>query len=105
MTTYAEAIPRAPLRRRVGQRILDWLPAVIVLAAGLALWEFGTRGLDVQTFLLPPLSDILETLWNDRDTFFSAGWFTFKEALGGFVIGCSAAIVFALFSLTTLKLR
>jgi NitT/TauT family transport system permease protein len=97
VTTYADAIPRAPLGRRVGQRIVDWLPAVIVFAAGLALWEFGTRGFDVQTFLLPPLSDILETLWNDRDTFFSAGWFTFKEALGGFVIGCSAAILFALF--------
>ena len=51
---------------------------------------------DVDAFLLPPLSDILRTLWGERDTFLSAGWFTFKEALGGFAIGCSAAILVAL---------
>ena len=31
-----------------------------------------------------------ETLWEERDTLWSAGFFTFKEALGGFVIGCGA---------------
>ena len=50
----------------------------------------------MEAFLLPPLSDILETLWADRDTFLSAGWFTFKEALGGFAIGSGLAILVAL---------
>jgi NitT/TauT family transport system permease protein len=45
---------------------------------------------------LPPLSEILQTLWEDRGTFLSAGWFTFKEALGGFAIGSGAAILVAL---------
>ena len=31
-----------------------------------------------------------------RDTLVSAGWFTFKEAVGGFVIGSLAGIVVAL---------
>jgi NitT/TauT family transport system permease protein len=50
----------------------------------------------VERFLLPPLSEILQTLWENRETFVSAGWFTFKEALGGFVFGCAAAVLVAL---------
>jgi NitT/TauT family transport system permease protein len=80
----------------VTRRVVDWAPAVVVFLLGIALWEGYTRGADVEQFLLPPLSEILQTLWEDRDTFLSAGWFTFKEALGGWVIGCSAAILVAL---------
>ena len=74
----------------------DWGPAVVVFALGIALWEGYTRLGDVEAFLLPPLSDILTTLWDGRDAFASAGWFTFKEALGGFVIGSGLAILVAL---------
>jgi NitT/TauT family transport system permease protein len=80
----------------LSRRAAEWAPAVVVFLLGIALWEGYTRGADVEQFLLPPLSEILQTLWEDRETFLSAGWFTFKEALGGFVIGCSAAILVAL---------
>ena len=50
----------------------------------------------MEQFLLPPLSEILQTLWADRDVFASASWFTFKEALGGFALGSAAAILTAL---------
>ncbi len=80
----------------VTRRAADWAPAILVFLLGIALWEGYTRGAGVERFLLPPLSEILQTLWDDRDTFLSAGWFTFKEALGGFVIGSSAAILVAL---------
>jgi NitT/TauT family transport system permease protein len=78
------------------QRTRDWGPAVVVFLLGIALWEGYTQLGDVEAFLLPPLSDILQTLWADRNLFVSAGWFTFKEALGGWVIGCGAAILVAL---------
>ncbi len=78
------------------KRLREWVPALLVFVLGIAAWEGGTRGLDVERFLLPPLSDILRTLWEESDTLWSAGLFTFKEALGGFVIGCGLAIVFAL---------
>jgi NitT/TauT family transport system permease protein len=78
------------------QRLREWAPAVLVFGLGIALWEGYTRGAGVERFLLPPLSDILQTLWEQRDTFVSAGWFTFKEALGGFAIGCGLAILVAL---------
>jgi len=62
----------------------------------IALWEGYTRGANVDKFLLPPLSNILTTLWDDRGTYWSAGLFTLKEAVGGFVIGCTAAVLVAL---------
>ena len=77
-------------------RVRDWLPAVVVFFGVIALWEGYTRGANVETFLLPPLSSILATMWDERGTYWSAGLFTLKEALGGFAIGCTAAILVAL---------
>ena len=94
--TAVQPVPRGMFARRVGRGVRDWIPAVMVFALGMAAWEFGVKALDVQNFLLPPLSDILETLWDDRSGLMSAAWFTFKEALGGFLIGSGAAIAVAL---------
>ena len=95
-STVVEPIPRGTLGRRVGRNLQDWAPAVVVFVAGIALWEGLVRGLDIQNFLLPPPSTIVETLWTERDTLWSAAWFTFEEALGGWVLGCAAAILTAL---------
>jgi NitT/TauT family transport system permease protein len=94
--TAVQPVPRGVFARRVGRGVRDWIPAVVVFVLGLLAWEFGVKALDVQNFLLPPLSDILETLWDDRSGLMSAAWFTFKEALGGWLIGSGAAIAVAL---------
>jgi NitT/TauT family transport system permease protein len=77
----------------------EWLPAVVVFVVGILVWEGAVRGFDIQNFLLPAPSSIVETLWSDRGELWSAAFFTFREALGGFVIGCSlgflAAVVVA----------
>jgi NitT/TauT family transport system permease protein len=96
VSTVVEPIPRGTLSRRIGRGVQDWVPAVVVFVAGIALWEGLVRGLDIQNFLLPPPSDITQTLWTERDTLWSAGWFTFQEALGGWLIGCSAGVLVAL---------
>ena len=95
-SAVVEPIPRGTLGSRVGRGVRDWVPAIVVFVAGIALWEGLVRGLDIQNFLLPAPSAILETLWTERETLFGAGWFTFKEALGGWLIGSSAAILTAL---------
>jgi NitT/TauT family transport system permease protein len=92
-TTLVAAPPRNGLAALVGRRARDWAPAVLVFALGIAAWEGYTRGGGVESFLLPPLSTILETVWEERDLLWSAGWFTFKEALGGFAFGAAAAIL------------
>jgi NitT/TauT family transport system permease protein len=98
VTEPTTPIVAAPPRRvgwggfvRRGAR--DWIPALVVFALGIAAWEGYTRGGGVEFFLLPPLSTILETVWTQRELLWSAGWFTFKEALGGFVIGGTVAVL------------
>jgi len=91
-----QPIPRGTLGRRVGRGVGDWAPAAVVFLLGIAAWEGLVRGLAVERFLLPPLSDILQTLWADRSFFINAGLFTFKEALGGFVAGSAAGMLVAL---------
>jgi NitT/TauT family transport system permease protein len=94
--TAVQPLPRGSLAQSVGRSARDWAPAALVFVVGIALWEGLVRGLDVERFLLPPLSDILQTFWEQRDTFVSAGLFTFKEAVGGFAIGSAAGFVVAL---------
>jgi NitT/TauT family transport system permease protein len=90
--------PTLPLGRArfVGRRVRDWLPAAAVLVLGLALWQGLVTALHVQRFLLPKPTEIASTFWDERQTLWSAGWFTFQEALGGFVIGCGLGILVGL---------
>jgi NitT/TauT family transport system permease protein len=91
-----QPLPRGALARRVGGRLRDWAPAVAVFVLGIAAWEGLVRGLDVQRFLLPPLSDILTEIKDNPDTFIEAGRITLIEAVGGFAMGSAAAILVAL---------
>jgi NitT/TauT family transport system permease protein len=77
--------------RRAG----DWLPALIVFAAGIAAWEWVFSPL-AGKFLLPRPSAIASAFWDNRHVLVSSGWYTFKEALGGFVVGSGLAIVVAI---------
>jgi NitT/TauT family transport system permease protein len=90
-------LPVQPTRgvaaRRVGRSIRDWIPAAAVLVLGLALWQGLVAALNVQRFLLPKPTEIATAFWDDRHTLWSAGWFTFQEALGGFAIGSALAII------------
>ncbi|HXY85172.1 MAG TPA: ABC transporter permease [Gaiellaceae bacterium] len=80
----------------VGRRLRDWIPAALVLVAGIALWQGLIAAFHVQQFLLPRPSSIATAFWDDRSELWHAGWYTFQEALGGFVLGSSLAIIVAL---------
>jgi NitT/TauT family transport system permease protein len=73
----------------------EWLPAIAVFVVGIAIWEGAVRGLDIENFLLPAPSDIVETLANDGGELWDAAFFTFREAVGGFAIGCSLGFLAA----------
>jgi NitT/TauT family transport system permease protein len=74
--------------------VRDWIPAAVVFVLAIGLWEGLTKALHVQKFLLPAPDAIVSTLYDQRDVLWSAGWYTFKEALGGFAIGSGLAICF-----------
>jgi NitT/TauT family transport system permease protein len=80
---------------RVRRHGSEWLPAVAVFVAGIVVWEGMVRAFDVQNFLLPAPSDIAATLREDWRELWSAAFFTFREALAGYVIGCSAGFLVA----------
>src|SRR5204863_731511 len=91
-----QPVPRGGLGKLVGRRLIDWLPAVIVLVGIVALWQGLIVWLDVQQFLLPKPTAIASAFWTDRQELLHAGWYTFQEALGGFALGSGTAIVVAL---------
>src|SRR5688572_12113264 len=97
MSGYAvDPVAGERLLGRTIRNTREWVPAIAVFVLGIGLWEGLVAALDVQRFLLPPPSDIVNTFWDEREPLWNAGWYTFKEALGGFAIGCSAAVLLAL---------
>src|SRR6185437_1142220 len=82
------------LRPRIGV-VVGWLPPFVVFALVVGLWEGLVRALHVQQFLLPKPSTIISVFWTQRHVLWPAGWYTFKEALGGFAIGSGAGVVAA----------
>jgi NitT/TauT family transport system permease protein len=94
--TAVQPLPRGGMARLIGRRLTDWIPAAVVLVGTIALWEGLIRAFNVQEFLLPKPSAIASTFWNTRGQLWSQGWFTFQEALGGFVLGSGFAILVAL---------
>jgi NitT/TauT family transport system permease protein len=81
-------------RLRIGS-VLEWLPPLVVFVLVVGVWEGLVRALHVQQFLLPKPSTIVSVFWTQRHVLWPAGWYTFKEALGGFAIGSGAGVVAA----------
>jgi NitT/TauT family transport system permease protein len=79
----------------VGRRAVNWLPALLVFAVGLAAWQWLFSPL-AGKFLLPRPTAIATSFWDHRHILWSGGWYTFKEALGGFFLGSGLAIFVAL---------
>ncbi len=81
---------------RTARLLRDWIPAAVIFVVGIAVWQGAIWVLEIQKFLLPAPDAIIQALYDQREVLFSAGWYTFKEALGGFVIGCGAAVGFGI---------
>jgi len=101
VTTFGED-PRPPTSKTqttpgwLAIRVRRYLPAVAIFIGGLAMWETAVRVFNIQGFLLPKPTEIATTFVDEFPTVVSAGWFTMKEALGGFLIGSVLAMSLAL---------
>ena len=91
-----QPVPRGGLGRLVGRRVVDWLPALVVFVGIVALWQGLIVWTHAQQFLLPKPTSIASAFWTNKHELWSAGWYTFQEALGGFVVGSGIAILLAL---------
>ncbi len=79
----------------VGRHAREWVPAVAVLVLAIVVWQGAIAAFDIQQFLLPKPTSIVGAFWDQRHTLWPAGWYTFKEALGGFVLGSLGGIAMA----------
>ncbi|MBX3058228.1 MAG: ABC transporter permease [Anaerolineae bacterium] len=73
-----------------------YLPSILIFIFAIVSWEFFVRLFSIQEFLLPAPSSIYNSLSSNWRQLIQLGWFTTKEALGGFAIGCSLGILVAL---------
>ena len=83
-------------RGRASSRLGKIVPPVLVLIGGIVLWQVLVTAFHVQRFLLPKPTEIVNALVDNWGPLWAAGLFTFREALGGFVIGSGAAILVAI---------
>jgi NitT/TauT family transport system permease protein len=96
VSTVVQPVPRGGLARMVGSRARDWLPAAAFFVLALVAWQSAIALFDIQRFLLPKPTDIARTLADDWQPLWKAGLYTFREAAGGFAIGCTFAILVGL---------
>lgn len=69
--------------------VLAGLPPLMTFVLFVALWEGAVRGFDIPLYLLPAPSEILATFIEDAGFLLGIGFFTFRIALTGFVLGCA----------------
>lgn len=95
----ADAAPADSARPGRGwfrQAVRRYLPAALIFVAGLVLWELVVQIFHIKRFLLPRPTAIAAAFGREFSTVVAAGWFTMREAMGGFVLGATAGIGIAL---------
>lgn len=75
------------------RKISDPLILVVILAV---LWEHSVNWFHIKAYLLPPLSQILESLWNNRVPLISESWITIQEVLAGFLLAVIGGVLLGL---------
>ncbi len=89
--------PSAPsFLARTRTTLRYYLPAILLLPAGLIVWELIVRVFNIQGFLLPAPSLIGQTFADNATALIDRGWYTFQEALAGYVLGCGLGIIFGM---------
>lgn len=69
------------------------LPATTLVLLLLIFWQVYVKAADVNAVILPPPTDIAQTLWQERSTLVSDLWVTFQEIALGFLVGAAAGMV------------
>lgn len=73
-------------------RVRRGAPAIVAFVAVIVVWEVLTRALQVQSFVLPRPSRIIERFWVTREVIWANGLNTLVEAVGGFVVGTTLGV-------------
>ena len=87
--------PRSPGRqlRAIVSATAYVIPSVLTLALVAVVWELWTQIKDVPTYIVPAPSEVLRRLFDDPLFFVREGGTTLSEALAGFALGSTVALV------------
>ena len=88
--------PVVPPKNKLLTLLNYYLPAIIVFITVLIACEVLINIFDIKQFILPRPSVIASAFLSHFKELVNVGLFTLKEALGGFIIGCSLGIIVAL---------
>ncbi len=89
-----ELLPEAG-RDRWADRLRRYVPAAIVFALALIVWEAVVFAFDIENFLLPKPSLIAVTFLGELPVVFGASVFTMRAAVGGFLLGSLLGVLIA----------
>ena len=81
--------------RGLPQTLWQWLPAAVIIAAVIGIWEGLVAFNDIPHWKLPAPSAVGEELWVSRGMLAEHTWVTLKEVLVGFAIALGAGVVLA----------
>jgi NitT/TauT family transport system permease protein len=101
----AKIVREPTFAERFIEALRYYLPTILVAVSVLAVWEVFVTAFNIQQFLLPKPSLIASKFVeevnlflnpNSRSLLFESTGATFREAIGGLIIGCGAGILVAL---------
>jgi NitT/TauT family transport system permease protein len=105
MTATLDTSDSKSVGQQVGEQLRYYLPTLLIAVAVLVVWELIVRVFNIEQFLLPKPTDILNEFLGEVQLFldpeetsllFQASGATLWEAFGGFVLGCGSGVLIAL---------
>lgn len=86
-------------------RIRNLVPAMVAFVAVLFVWEGAIRLFEIQAFVLPAPSVIVDRFFQTSSVIWGAGWNTLIEAIGGLVAGTVLGVSVALATIRWVPIR
>lgn len=94
MANTTEKAASRKASRKLRSSIVDYLPAIILIAALIVFWEFFNVLFDQPDYILPPLHDILYAAYfHAADQFLPNAWVTFQEVIIGYLVAVVSGLL------------
>ena len=84
-----------PIVRNLLRLLVRWLPAALIAAGLVAVWEWAVAANDIPHWKLPSPHSIGEELWSSRTLLLRHTWVTLQEVLLGFAIALASGVLLA----------
>ena len=84
-----------PIVRNLLRLLMRWLPAALIAAGLVAVWEWAVAANDIPHWKLPSPHSIGEELWSSRTLLLRHTWVTLQEVLLGFAIALASGVLLA----------